>query len=78
MYTTYVIRKNFGLSLPEHFITEHTKSKGTWNTLLNSLITMDSSFYSHVLCFLTHSAHIILLYMFCFSLCVCLVYAQVG
>ena len=38
--------------LPDHFVTEHTKSEGSWNILLNSLITMDSSFYSHALCFL--------------------------
>ena len=39
-------------SLPEHFITSHTNSDGTWDTLFNSLIDMDPSFYSHILCFL--------------------------
>ena len=38
--------------LPDHFVTEHMKSEGSWNILLNSLITMNSSFYSHALCFL--------------------------
>ena len=40
------------LRLLERFITEHTKNKGTLNTLLDSLITMDPSFFSHILCFL--------------------------
>ena len=35
--------------LPKPFVTQHTKSEGTWNTLLNSLITMDPCFNSHVL-----------------------------
>ena len=38
--------------LPQHFISEHTNSEGNWETLLNSLVTMDPSFYCHVLCFL--------------------------
>ena len=59
------------LCLLEDFITKHTKNKGTVNTLLESLITMDPSFFSHVLCLsnafyltlLTHSLYKSLLYM---------------
>ena len=39
-------------NLPEHFMRNHTNSDGTWDTLFDSLITMDPSFYSHILCFL--------------------------
>ena len=39
-------------NLPEHFMKSHTNSDGTWDTLFDSLITMDPSFYSHILCFL--------------------------
>ena len=39
-------------TLAEHFIDEHTKSDTPWNTLFDSLTTMDPSFYNHVLCFL--------------------------
>ena len=52
------------LCLLEHFRTEHTKSKGTANTLLDSLITMDPSFFQSCSmlfkCFFTHSAHLLI------------------
>ena len=56
--------------LPEHFISEHTNSEGNWETQLNSLVTMDPSFYCHVLCFL-------FIPHYC-TFCVHLVYAQAG
>ena len=39
-------------TLAEHVITNHTKSDNSWCTLLDSLTTMDPTFFSHVLCFL--------------------------
>ena len=38
-------------TLADHFITQHTRSDGSWKTLMDSLISMDPSFFSHVLCF---------------------------
>ena len=40
------------LSLPAHIIDEHTNSESSWGTLLNSLVSMDPTFFSHVLCLL--------------------------
>ena len=40
------------LSLPAHIIGEHTNSESSWGTLLNSLVSMDPTFFSHVLCLL--------------------------
>ena len=37
-------------SLPEHIIDGHTNSDSSWDTLINSLVRMDPSFFSHVLC----------------------------
>ena len=44
-------------ALPEHVISKHTKSEKSWKNLINSLVTMDPSFYSHVLCFLNTFNH---------------------
>ena len=38
------------ISLPEHVLSQHTNSTGTWEDLMNSVTTIDSSFYSHILC----------------------------
>ena len=40
------------LSLPAHIIDEHTNSESSWNALLNSLVSMDPTFFTHVLCLL--------------------------
>ena len=40
------------LSLPAHIVDEHTNSESSWGTLLNSLFSMDLTFFSHVLCLL--------------------------
>ena len=39
--------------LAEHLIINHTKSDNSWSTLFDSLITMDPSFFNHILCFFT-------------------------
>ena len=52
-------------SLPEHFTTSHTNSDGTSETLFNSLITMDPSFYSHIL----NVFHIITTYYYVTYVC---------
>ena len=36
-------------TLAEHVITNHTKSDNSWCTLLDSLTTMDPTFFSHVI-----------------------------
>ena len=33
------------LSLPEHVLSCHTNSKGTWDDLMGTLLTMDPSFF---------------------------------
>ena len=40
------------LSLPAHIIDEHTNSGSSWDALLNSLVSMDPTFFTHVLCLL--------------------------
>ena len=40
------------LSLPAHIIDEHTNSESSWDALLNSLVSMDPTFFTHVLCLL--------------------------
>ena len=39
---------NLEQSLPEHVTRNHINSDGTWDTVLDSLINMDPSFYSHI------------------------------
>ena len=39
------------LSLPKHVLSCHTNSKGTWDDLMGTLLTMDPSFFSHISCF---------------------------
>ena len=39
-------------TLAEHVITNHTKSDNSWSTVLDSLTTVDPTFFSHVICFL--------------------------
>ena len=48
----YEIAELDSLSLPAHIIDEHTNSESSWGTLLNSLVSMDPTFFSHVLCLL--------------------------
>ena len=38
-------------SLPTHVINEHTNSNESWDTLFNSILNLNSSLYSHILCF---------------------------
>ena len=38
------------LSLPAHIIDEHTNSESSWDALLNSVVSMDPTFFTHVLC----------------------------
>ena len=39
------------VTLAEHLTIEHTRSDSSWNTLFDSLTTMDTAFSNHVLCF---------------------------
>ena len=41
-------------SLPTHVINEHTNSNESWDTLFNSILNLNSSLYSHILCFYNH------------------------
>ena len=41
----------FNESLPTHVINEHTNSNESWDTLFNSILNLNSSLYSHILCF---------------------------
>ena len=38
-------------SLSTHVINEHTNSNESWDTLFNSILNLNSSLYSHILCF---------------------------
>ena len=38
--------------LPAHILNNHVKSRGTWDELMDSLLNLDPSFFSHVLVFL--------------------------
>ena len=38
-------------SLPVHVINEHINSNESWDTLFSSLLNLDPSIYSHILCF---------------------------
>ena len=39
------------VTLAEHLTIEHTRSDSSWNTLFDSLTTMDTAFSNHILCF---------------------------
>ena len=39
-------------SLPDNFFSQHTRSKTTWDTLLQSLIAMDDEAFTHLKCVL--------------------------
>ena len=39
-------------SLPAHIMVKHTNSDSSWDTLINSLVDMDPTYFSHVLCLL--------------------------
>ena len=39
-------------SLPAHIMVKHTNSDSSWDSLINSLVDMDPTFFSHVLCLL--------------------------
>ena len=41
------------VTLAAHLIIKHTRSDSSWCTLFDPLITMDPTFFNHVLCFLT-------------------------
>lgn len=67
-------------SLAEHFIPEHTKSKSSWNTPMDSLTTMDPTFYNHI--FACHACKyflnltlstvsLLVLFFACMQLCQC-------
>ena len=49
-YPDYAGNKCPLCEVPEHVLSQHTNSTGTWEDLMNSLTTIDSSFYSHILC----------------------------
>ena len=60
------------LSLPEHVLSCHTNSKGTWDDLMGTLLTMDPSFFSHILniYFPLFIVHCICMYTFSLTLVV--------
>ena len=78
---------NLEQSLPEHVMRNHINSDGTWDTLLDSLISMDPSFYSHILCFLniflnhphvSLQRHYLLYFYVCTYQAIYVVYAHAG
>ena len=58
--------------LPGHIIEKHTNSTESWDTLFNSLLNLNSSCFSHLLCSL-------IFFNYCYRLCLfSFVIAQVG
>ena len=42
---------NLDVPLPEHILNQPMSSRGTWENFTDSLLTLDHSFFTHVICF---------------------------